>query len=81
MNGLLYDFRMTTWESVPDAPIEGRWCAFSASIHEQAIVWGGWRSDPERFMRSGAVFNCNTRKWHQMREIPGDVPRELHPGW
>jgi hypothetical protein len=80
LDGLIYDFHKA-WEKVANAPIEARKCVFAASVDDQAIVWGGWQSDPERFIRSGAVFNTNTRKWHQMREMPGDVPRELHPGW
>lgn len=81
-DGLLYDLKTMEWETVPTAPIEGRWLAFAAKVDEQAVVWGGWQSGmPDRFMRSGATFDPKTRKWRLIREMPGDVPQELHPGW
>lgn len=80
VNGLLYDFHSAKWEVVPDAPVEGRWCSFSSSYANRAILWGGWKSE-DRFQPSAAEFDVDKRTWRRLAEMPGQVPMQLHPGW
>jgi len=80
-DGLTYDLLQKKWERIPAAPVEGRWLPLAFSDDERAIVWGGWLSSPDRFLTDGAEFDAKSGIWRRLAEMPGEVPRQLHPGW
>jgi hypothetical protein len=80
-DGLRFDFAKKKWSVAPPAPIEARWCSEGRCLDGRFVVFGGWLSDPERFVRTAAIFEPNRQKWTSIAEIPGDVPRHVHPGW
>jgi hypothetical protein len=64
----------STWQALPEAPIEGRLAPAAVWTGTEMIVWGGYaRSEDVGQASQGAAYNPATRAWRTIASSPPGV--------
>lgn len=76
-SGGRYNPKTNTWQSMPDAPLEGRYSHTAIWTNSEMIVWGGQPNAPDSY-GNGARYSPASNKWTAVSMTGSPTPRTSH---